>query len=389
VRTVSARFLAAIRDSHDVSIRATITPPGGASYVPDVIGGQVVQDLDAQIRRRATLEVAFSLAESVDVIRTLPFGGYAALERGILYGDGTTERVALGNLRVDSVSWDAEEGRATLTLSDRWAQIADAAFTSPWTPNGSKPSDAIVATIQDVFGNSIAYHVSTTPATETALADVLYDEQRGEAVANLASSIGADAYFDALGDFVLAKKPTGNETPVWTLDAGADGSLMEAGENLDRTSVRNGVAVRGQPSADVAPIFSLATDSDPNSPTLWGGPFGKVPLIVNLQSVQDQATADSTAASLLRLRLGLTRVLTLRGLPNPALEVGDPVTLVFPDERTETQVVHGLTIPLDVTSPLELTTSSQWRPPSLAELTPRRVRVYSGASAWRELEGVG
>ena len=39
---------------------------------------------------------------------------------------------------------------------------------------------------------------------------------------------------------------------------------------------------RRRPSAEQPPIYALAVDDDPSSPTRWGGPFGKVALIVEL-----------------------------------------------------------------------------------------------------------
>ena len=58
-------------------------------------------------------------------------------------------------------------------------------------------------------------------------------------------------------------------------------------------------------------------------------------MIVNLTGVSSQAQADSTAASLLNLRLGLARTVTLRGVPNPALEPGDLIEITYTDGRTE------------------------------------------------------
>lgn len=385
---VSSRFLAAIRGAHAISLAASVYSPSAPSTaVPvSIQGGSLTLDVDAFVRRQATLDIAFSLADPVNValIRLLPFGGFCKIERGVRFADGTVERVPLGFFRIESIVWPELQGTATLTLADRFAQVNDESLTAPYVASGKKPSDAVVELVQGVFGSSIAYHVLTNPAAETALSDTVYDEDRGGAVRSLAAGVGAVAYFDTLGDFVLRPAPTGADPPVWTLDAGASGVLVSASESLDRSSVRNGVSVRAQPAADAAPIYSLATDNDPASPTRWGGPFGHVPLVVQSQSVETQAGADSLAASLLNLRLGLSRTLELHAVTNPALEGGDVVTVAHADGRTETALVNALQFDLGPQGDLTVTTRTNWRPNLQGAANPNRrfyrapVREFAG-----------
>jgi hypothetical protein len=307
------------------------------------------------------LVIAFTLADDEvrDAVAQLPYGGYCTVERGITYADGTVERVQLGRFRVDSVVWDEQQKTASLTLNDRMAQIIDERFVTPYAPTGVHPSDAAVTAVQQVFGTSIAYHVLTTPAAEPLLSGAtVYEEDRAAALTDLASSVGAEALFDNLGDFVIRPRAPAS-TVAWTFDAGDHGSLIQVSETVDRSSVRNGVSVRGQPDVDQPPIYALATYDDPAAPTRWGGPFGKVALISSSTAVASQAQADATARSLLNLRLGLSRTLVLQGIPNPALEPGDLIEIVYPDGRTEQQTVNAIRLGLDVTGALEITTTSQ------------------------------
>jgi Domain of unknown function (DUF5047) len=363
---VSDRFLAAIRRTHTVSVAAYLFRPSALAtpIEVEIVGGELTADVDARTRRRATLDVAFSLEDETtpEIVRELPFGGEAMIERGIQYADGTIERVQLGRFRVDAVTWTELAGIASLTLNDRMAQVQDEPFLTPWAPSGLKPSNAAREAVYQVFGDAIAYHVLTTPASEPTLTDVVYDEDRAAAISDLASSVSAEAYFDAEGDFVIRPRPSGDDDPVWTIDAGETGVLLGADESLDRSSVRNGVSVRGQDAATTAPIYALAVDDDPGSPTYWEGPFGHVAMIVNLTAVASQAQADSTAASLLNLRLGLARTIELAGVPNPAIEPGDLITITHADGRSETQLVNALRLGLTVDGALELATKSSYRP---------------------------
>ena len=251
VIAVTDRFLTALRETHTVSVAASVYRPS-APTVPievPVVDGSLTMDADARTLRQASLEVAFCLVDPLtpEVVAELAYGGQAVLERGIRFADEDVERVKLGRFRVESVVWEAATGRASLTLADRMAQVADEPLLTPWAPTG-KPSDAAVAAVTEVFGASIAYHVLTSPASEPTLTGgTIYDQDRAQAISDLASSVGAECLFDNLGDFVIRPRAVGS--PVWTLDAGQRGVLVAASEALDRSSVRNGVAVRGSGGA--------------------------------------------------------------------------------------------------------------------------------------------
>jgi hypothetical protein len=113
---------------------------------------------------------------------------------------------------------------------------------------------------------------------------------------------------------------------------------------------------------DEPPIYALAIYDDPTSPIRWGGPFGRVVLIAESTAVQTQDQADAIARSLLALRLGLSRTLTLRSVPNPALEPDDPIDVVFPGGRVETQTINETHIGLGADAALDIVTTSQYQP---------------------------
>ena len=166
---VTDRFLAALRDTHTISVAAHVYRPSAplvAVEVP-VVEGSLTMDADARVRRQASLEVAFALTDPLtpEVIEELPFGGLCTIERGIRFADGDIERVQLGLFRVDAVVYDASVGVASLTLADRMVQVQDEPLLTPWAPVGLKPSNAAVQLVTDVFGVGISYHVLTTPAT--------------------------------------------------------------------------------------------------------------------------------------------------------------------------------------------------------------------------------
>jgi Domain of unknown function (DUF5047) len=492
--------------------------------------GTVTLDRTALVRRTASIQIPWSLDSGADLgvdLRDLPLGGYALLYRGLRYADGSTELAQLGVLRVESVSWLTLEDRASLELADRMAQIRDEELTSPYQAGGKKVAQAIWEIASGVFGFAINYHIIYDPPI--VLADAFYSGSRTDALTKLADSVGGEAYFDALGDFVFDGAPgsiliqrngtltddsptiTGLATtadlvvgmsvsglgipagrrirsldsatqitlngpvniygyknsqttagssvvtdltdtsdlmsgmsvsgqgipagatirsvdgpdrftlsvaatqtgypiliyscnpvqlltfmgaygspqnPVWTVDAGERGVMVDADEALDRTGVYNGVLVQGQAAASDATISALVTDDDPLSATRWGGPFGRVVRIEQSSAVQTVAQAQDTATALLDRRLGLTRSLVLTNAPNPALEPGDVIDVRFPDGRAELHWIDAIRLDLGATGAQSLSTRSVYTPAQRQAQVPlpprRRYKTHYGRAAWRE-----
>jgi hypothetical protein len=394
MRPVSANFLAALRFGHVVVAYAGIIPAGGGAEVAvPIVSGEVTLDRTAQLRRQGSLTVPITpdlmtvTTPPIDV-RTLPFGGYVKLKRGLRYGTGATEFADLGYLRIESVTTNAIGDAATLALSDRMAQIRDEVLLAPYTPT-ILPSAAAQFLVNDVFGAAIAYSI-TPGANESALVDVVWERERDTAVAYLARSAGCEAFFDALGGFVYKPVPSLSASPVWTIDASETGVLLDVTETLDRTASYNGVLAMGQPSADQPPVSALVVDSTPGSPTLWGGPFGKVARVEQNASIMTTAQATDAATALLNSGLGIARNLDLAAVPNPALEPGDVIDVVFPDGRSERHIIDALAIPLQASDAIRLASRSVLAPSAfLAEwdYTPK-LKTYYGAQVWEEVADV-
>lgn len=383
---VSDRFLESLSQAHTVSVAAAVYHPDDlATPIPvELIGGTLSADRDSRIRRQGSIDIPFTLADRFtrELARALPYGGYASVERGVMYADGETERVQLGMYRIEAVSWGELEGVATLTLADRMAQVQDEPLLAPFTAPGVHPSDAVLDLVNDVFAGTIGYSIETTPASEPVLGDAVYTDDRASAIAELAAAADAWAFFDYQGDFVLRPRAT-DGTPDWELAVGTDGTLVNTEESLERSSVRNGVLVRGQATADAVPVTYLATYDDAGSPLRYGGPFGHVVMLVDSQSVTTVGQAQDVAESLLRLRLGLSRTIVMRAVPNPAIEPDDVIRVELADGRTESHVVNAVQIGLGADAPMEITATTLQASPALAavELGPRRL-VVTGVDPW-------
>jgi Domain of unknown function (DUF5047) len=385
MRPASDQFLASLRQSHVIAAACELLFPGAAEPVPVPIeAGEVRIDRTAQSRRAGTIQIPWSLSAAADLdldLRTLTLGGYAIVKRGLRYANGSTELITLGTLRVESVTWQTLEASASLELADRMAQVRDEPFVAPYSALGQRPADAAIQIVRDVFGDAISYQKPFDPPGP--LGDVTYSGARTEALSGLEQGYGAETYFDADGAFVFDEKPGDSEAVVWSIETGAQGVMVDASENLDRTGIYNGVLVKGQAAADQPPVSALATFDNPESPIRWGGPFGKVALLADSTTVSTVEQAASTAQSLLRLRLKQTRSLELTSAPNPALEAGDTIQILFPDGRDERHLIDAVITGLG-TEAQRIVTRSQFAP-TLA-LAPVTDRLFYGAQAWREIQ---
>ena len=209
MRTVTSRFLASVRQAHEIAVQCELYFPGYSTpTVVPVEAGSITQDRSAMVRRTGHVEIPWSLDAGADLgldLRVLPLGGYARISRGVRFPDGSRELASQGYFRVESVSWLTSEDRASVELADRMAQVRDEAFTSPYNAGGKRVAQAALDIATQVFGANISYHTLYDPPI--VLADVYYSDARADALQQLAASISGEAYFDADGNYIFDGAP--------------------------------------------------------------------------------------------------------------------------------------------------------------------------------------
>jgi len=141
--------------------------------------------------------------------------------------------------------------------------------------------------------------------------------------------------------------------------ADGTGGLLQGIPTRDHSDVYNSVTVTGERADGSAPVYALAQDTNPASPTFIGGNFGLRHKTVHLQTPQTQGSAQSAANDLLRTYIALTEAWTWQQPVDAALELGDTVTLNARGESGIIQVVAGFTIPLDVGGFMSVTGRAQ------------------------------
>lgn len=376
MRPVSARLLEAIRGSHGSTARARVVEPGLTGLNPDgveipVITGDVAMDAKAEVR--STLDLS---TKGVDVSGNgmwpsyasdllAPYGNEIFVERGTIFG-GITDWVPLGYFRIYTPEQeDPPDGPIRVAGRDRMSAVIDGKLLNPVQFTASRTRESVVEQLvsQVLPGVEIEWD---SGGTVTLGRTLVAEQDRYEFLNNLVTSAGKIWYFDARGALVI-KTPPSTASPVWDVDHGENGVLVELSRDLTREGIFNGVVATGEGSDMSTPARSVAVNANTRSPTYWYGGFGQVPTFYSSPFLTTKAQAFSAASSLLARSLGAPYVVEFGSIVNPALEVLDPIRVIYPDkarsrgDSTELHIIERLTVPLSAEQAQSGTTREQAR----------------------------
>jgi hypothetical protein len=358
VYPVSSRFLPRLAESHRVMWQIQLFRTDGQVITIEHTGGSVSVDRSRPVHRTCTVTTAdVSFIPTTPADQVANYGATLRIARGVEYGDGTTELVPLGVFRLEGVTGDPVLGPATLTGSSLEASVSDDKFTAPFQASGTVVS-AISATIRRTLPTADVASTIVDVPIGWRIWDTEADPWTG--VQEVAAVAGAEVYANPDGGFVITvlADPLAT-TPVWSVEAGEGGVYISGVRGMSSKGVYNAVLARGESTGtDVAPCSYLATDSDPGSPTYWGGPFGRRPRFYSSSTLLDTSACQAAAQLLLRAAKAPNAIGDFTSLPNPALETGDVIRVVHPDGTKELHQVAAFTVPLDVSGDFPISTIS-------------------------------
>lgn len=337
--------------------RVRICTPGmngtnPAGTVIPIETGSVTFDTSAQVN--ATADVVTSQSWPVNYQDLLtPYGNEAFIERGVIYGDGSTEWVSLGYYRINTVEQaDAPLGSVEITCSDRMQGVVDARIPSPITfAAGTTVISIIQSLITGIYPWALFDYDASLSTATINVAQTTTDDRYGF-INDLVTSYGMIWYWDYRG-YLFIHHPPSLTAPVLMINSGRSGVLVSMARGLDRTGVYNGCAATGQQASDQAPPYALVVDANPSSPTYWNGNFGQVPQFYSSSFLTTIAQCQSAANSLMLVSTGLPYEVDFGIVPNPALSLYDPVTVVYSNgNNSELHVLKQMVIGLAAADPM-------------------------------------
>jgi hypothetical protein len=352
---VSERFLEGLRVSHEVITHIDVFYNGALVYQDlPVEEGSVTVDEGSQVRRTANLTVSDPNLDPSSIIDMLaPFGTEFMVRRGIKFPEGDEESIPLGVFRIDEASRSSWFDGVSIVGSDRSGGLADARFLAGWnTPGGIEIRDEIENLVRDVYPNIEFYDLTDDDSpTQSAI----WDRDRNEAIEKLASALGAEFIFDPLGRAILRPVTvTLSDEPDWTIDCGDRGVMIDVSTGISRSEVYNAVAAFGEQQDGSPPVTGYAFVT--SGPLRWGGTFGKKPRFFTSQFITSSGQAQKAAKSILVRSTGFNRSIQPTSIVNPALDAGDTLQIVLPNNLEYWHVLRSMTIPLRAADDLPIVT---------------------------------
>ena len=354
-------FAGPVSGSHAAKFRAQVLntfQTGSDPSGPDLrlITGSVEFDATASIRASGSVTVVgdWPRATNLDLG---PYGTEVFLSRGV--DTGGAEGIlwsSLGYFRINETSQaDAANGPLSLDLDDRMATIIDSRFLQPrqWL-QGTAVGDIVTEVVTEVYPNAAIIWDDDSDLSEIGRS-LIAEESRYEVLFTIAEGLGKIFYWDNIGRLSFLTAPD-EDTPIWEVKAGAGGVMVNADRSISRDGIYNAVVVTGEGADQITPVRAVAYDAQESSPTFFGGPFGRIPKFYSSSFITTQEQANNAAQNILRRSLGAPYDVGLSAVPNPALRPYDPIMVVYNDGTRETHIVERVTIPLDVTSVLAIST---------------------------------
>jgi hypothetical protein len=327
-------------------------PDGGLIFE----GGSV----SATLTNRTTRQLDLTLDEALYPVGPgfilAPYGNRLRVSAGIKFAEGTVYRWVIFTGRIqDDVN--ATGGQVSVSASDRANEVEEAQFLRP---QNSSFGVNLYTQFQDLVLGGVpdaSFGASDMPSLE--MPQLTWNSDRAGALDEMATSAGMYWYALANGDFVLRRYPFAFAAPsILTLTDGTGGTV-NAAPSRSRANIYNSVTVTGERADGTAPVYAVAQDLNPASPTYVLGNFGLRHTTVPLRTLQLQSDALGAAQDYLRSSIALTQAWTWGQPMDAALELGDVVTLNARDESGIIQVVSAFVISLEVGGIMSVTGRAQ------------------------------
>ncbi len=309
------------------------------------ISGTVNATLTSRISRHCDITFPEDLYPFAADGLLAPYGNMIRATKGIQFADGSRKawKVFVGRIQDAAINGN---GTCSVTADDFAADVLESRFLVPEnSASGSTVSNEMRRLIDDGFPQAQfalieAFDIPVRPRT--------WQLDRGQALDELGTSVGAFWYPQADGQFVIRRYPwTVASAPVVTYsDTGKFGSISVATANRSRSSVFNSLTVTGERLNGDMPVYALAQDTNPASVTYIDGNFGRRHQLLRLQTPGTSGSAQGAAYDNLQRFISPVDTWNWTMSVDAALELGDTVQLDVYGRTGIIQVVAAMRIPL-------------------------------------------
>lgn len=331
---VSDRFLAAVRQSHEVVVKADLFIGDTFAQTIFPVDGTVDMDSRRATRRNLRMQVVdedgtLTPGQSGTTGLLTPFGAELRVYRGIRYSDGSEEFAPLGVFVITEVTVSEDSGgtRIEVAASDRSVIIDRNKFLDPFQIAAGVSVESAIAAILLNRWADVEIDLPTTGFTVNAIVLETGDEPWKKAV-EIASASGYNLAFDADGVVRMRVTPDPLEDDaVQTYEDGEAAVVTQLSRKFESARSFNGVIVTVESTGISQPFRVLAWDDNPDSPTYRFGPYGQVPFFYTNEVITTQAQATQVAVNFLRRFIGQAEAIEWEQVVNPAHDCFDVIRI--------------------------------------------------------------
>lgn len=336
-------YRAALAAGHEPYERVDVWYDGARVYegLPFVKG-----TVSANLTSRVTREAQFTLHEDwypwEDTDLLAPYGTELRAYKGIRYGNNEPVYWPTFIGKIQDV--DIAEGAVIVRAADRAAEVVENKFTAPESSVAGEPVPEEVRRV--IRGRLPGATFGTDDVFYERVPVLVWENDPGSALDEMATAVGAFWYALASAEFVLRRYPwTVRRDPVLTLTDGDGGTVLASAGRRQRDGIYNVVTVTGERADGSTPVSGTDEDTDPASRTYAAGPFGRRGLLRRLNTPGTTEVALGAAKALRRRTTGTTHRWSFTAIPDAALELGDVLDLRVRGRNGIVQVVESFTLP--------------------------------------------
>lgn len=335
MRSASAKFAARIVGSHRTvtrieSWRGTELLDGAIPIEDGDHGYDDTQTIPGEINLTVPVGPSREWDPTGDPFHPLaPFGQQLYVSKGITYTNDTEELVGLGWYLITDAVPDPLGRGVSVKAASLERLLDDALLQRPLNP---LPGGTFDSEARRLVGGRVPMGDLDVGLVDRAVpTDRVWEQNRLSSLAQIAAAWPARIVVDSQGLLSFLPPAASTGVPVATLSTGSQGVVASWQTGSTRGDIYNAVFARGEASSsDAQPVEGFAYDSDPASPTMFGGPFGEHTLEYSSPLLTTVAQCEAAADTMLAKRLRRTRVAVVEMVPDPRLEANDWITLDTP-----------------------------------------------------------
>jgi hypothetical protein len=278
---------------------------------------------------------------------------------GFNYGSGPKDLLPLGQFPITATDIVFNQD-IQVTPLDKYQWITGSTFLTPYTSPAGVQIRQILTSLVLGTGMWTAAQVTNTISSAAVAVAQTWDQDRGQAIADLCTAVGAEAYVSRTGQFILQNRRP-RSTPVVSMVTGDGGRLTTAPKvTTDTSAVYNVVTIvptNTDPAFVIPSVTVRITDtSNPAYPI----PGRVLTRPYRLDGTQFTTTAQAVAAA----QKVLTKIsakaeqIAITCHPDPSLDAGDTIQIVLPDGTVKVGQIQQITYPLNTRDDQQITTVS-------------------------------